>query len=73
MAFEVLGGAAVDDLMNADQKRRMDEAKRKRERDMAAWSLSGAGRRGNLLSMVTAGGNKKFKKDRTNSPCHDCQ
>ena len=57
--------------MNVDQKRRMDEAKRKRERDMAAWSLSGAGQI--FLSMVATGGNIKFKKDRTNLPCHDCQ
>ena len=72
VAYDVLGGSSTDDLMSPEQKKRLEESsKKRRATEMMGWS-SAAGRRGPLLGLNMAGG-KKPKRDRTNSPCHDCK
>ena len=71
VAFDVLGAGPADDLMSDQERRRLEEARRKRAYDSGPWTGATAGaRRGNLLNMVAAG-NKKPKRDRTNAPCFE--
>ena len=71
VAYEALGGNATDEMMTADQKKRLDDARRKRKQEKTWYGGAGAGRGGNLLPM--AFGVKKFKRDKSNSPCFECK
>jgi len=88
-AYEVLGGASVDDLLSPDEKKKLEDARKKNRRlddgqsgDVAAilqslvQSTVGGNKRenSNLLSMLAAGAKPpKFKRDKQNSPCFDCK
>ena len=37
LAFEVLGGAAGDDLLSPEQKRKMEDAKKRKRMEIPAW------------------------------------
>ena len=66
----------MDDLISPEQKKILDaECKKKREEEASkAWATANKRTTTPYLSMVAAGsGGKKYKKDRTNSPCHLCQ
>ena len=72
VAFKVLGGCATDDLMTAEERKRLEEARRKRKEELSWMAMAGGpGRRGNLLPMAL--GTKKFKRDKSNSPCFSCK
>ena len=72
VAFKALGGSATDDLMTAEERKRLEDARRKRREESSCTAMAGGlGRRGNLLPMAL--GAKKFKRDKSNSPCFDCK
>ena len=70
-ALDVLGGDGGDDLLSPDQRRKLEDAKKRKRMETLAWP--GVPQRPNLLLSLAATGGKGMKKDRTNSPCHDCQ
>ena len=65
-AFEVLGGGGTDDLLSPDQKKALEAATKRKRQEAAALR-----RPAPYLSMAMAGG-KRYKKDRSTSPCHAC-
>lgn len=72
VAFKVLGGCATDDLMTAEERKRLEEARRKRKEELSWMAMAGGpGRRGNLLPMALE--TKKFKRDKSNAPCFNCK
>ena len=68
VAFDVLGSGATDDLMSNQERKRLEDSRRKRRSETITWA--GGARRGNLLNMMVAGG-KKLKRDKTNAPCFE--
>ena len=75
-AFEVLCGSATNDLITPDQQKALQAIdKKKKEEEVAAWNAANKRPGSPYLSMALAGagGVKRFKRDRTNSPCHLCQ
>ena len=68
VAFDVLGSGATDDLMSDQERKRLEDSRRKRRSETITWA--GGARRGNLLNMMVAGG-KKLKRDKTNAPCFE--
>ena len=70
VAFEGLGETTNDAMLSGDQKKRLEEARR-RSKQETDWAVNNAGRRNNYLPM--AFGAKKFKRDKANSPCFECK
>ena len=71
VAFDVLGGTANDELLTGDEKKRLEDVRRKRKQDSNWAGMAGGRRGGNLLPM--AFGAKKYKRDKSNSPCFECK
>ena len=65
-AFDAFGSGAADDLMSDQERKRLEDYRRKRRAETTMWT--GGARRGTMLNMMAAGG-KKFKRDKTNAPC----
>ena len=75
-AFEIFSESATNDLLTAEQKKLLQAATKKKREDEASAAWAAANKRSTppYLSMALAGaGGKRFKRDRTNSPCHLCQ
>ena len=68
VAFEGLGKTTNDAMLSGDQKKRLEEARRRSKQETNWFS---AGRRGNYLPMDF--GAKKFKRDKFNFPCFECK
>ena len=69
VAYEALGGNVTDEMMTPAEKKRLDDARRKRKQEKTWYGAAGAGRGGNPMAF----GVKKFRRDKFYSPCFECK
>ena len=88
VAHDAIGGQSVDDLLSNEDKKRIEESRKKKGPEtvstpdaMSLFNLFQAAQSGssmkrdgpNLLNMMAAGNSRpKIRRDKTNSPCFAC-